>query len=56
LTSFLPLEVFGPILRGLDPHNRLNRVRIHNIVEYLASMQLKLAWVPVLRQRSRDVG
>jgi mono/diheme cytochrome c family protein len=31
----------GPIFRGLDPNDRLNRVRIDNIVEYLAAIQTK---------------
>jgi|SRR5581483_9652473 len=35
------MPVWGPIFRGLDPDDRLNRVRIHNLVEYLASMQAK---------------
>jgi hypothetical protein len=35
------MPVWGPIFRGLDPNDRLNRVRIRNIVEYLASMQAK---------------
>jgi Cytochrome c len=35
------MPIWGPIFRGLDPHDRLNRVRIDNIVEYLASIQAK---------------
>ena len=35
------MPVWGPIFRGLDPNDRLNRVRIRNIVEYLASIQAK---------------
>lgn len=50
------MPVWGPIFRGLDPNDRLNRVRIRNIVEYLASMQVKLAWVPVFQQRSRGLA
>jgi hypothetical protein len=33
------MPVWGPICRALDPNDRLNRVRIANIVEYLASIQ-----------------
>ena len=35
------MPVWGPIFRGLDPNDRLNRVRIDNIVEYLAAIQMK---------------
>jgi mono/diheme cytochrome c family protein len=35
------MPVWGPIFRGLDPNDRLNRVRIDNIVEYLAAIQTK---------------
>jgi hypothetical protein len=35
------MPVWGPIFRGLDPDDRLNRVRIGNIVEYLAAIQTK---------------
>jgi len=35
------MPIWGPIFQGLDPNDRLNRVRIANIVEYLASIQTK---------------
>jgi mono/diheme cytochrome c family protein len=35
------MPVWGPIFRGLDTHDRLNRIRIRNIVDYLASMQTR---------------
>jgi mono/diheme cytochrome c family protein len=35
------MPVWGPIFRALDANDRLNRVRIANIAEYLASIQVK---------------
>jgi hypothetical protein len=35
------MPVWGPIFHALDPNDRLNRVRIANIVDYLASIQSK---------------
>jgi mono/diheme cytochrome c family protein len=35
------MPVWGPIFRGLDTNDRLNRIRIRNIVDYLASMQTR---------------
>jgi mono/diheme cytochrome c family protein len=35
------MPVWGPIFRGLDPNDRANRVRITNIVDYIASIQAK---------------
>ena len=33
------MPVWGPIFRGLDPSDISNRIRIVNIVEYIASLQ-----------------
>jgi mono/diheme cytochrome c family protein len=38
-TSDMP--VWGPIFRGLDPSDTLAKVRIANVVDYIASMQAK---------------
>jgi mono/diheme cytochrome c family protein len=35
------MPVWGPIFRALDPNDKLNRVRIENIVGYIESMQVK---------------
>ncbi len=35
------MPVWGPIFRGLDPDERLNAIRVGNIVEYLGSIQEK---------------
>ena len=35
------MPVWGPIFRALAPNDRMNRVRIVNIVEYIASIQTK---------------
>jgi hypothetical protein len=35
------MPVWGPIFRSLDPNDRMNRVRIANIVTYLESIQGK---------------
>jgi mono/diheme cytochrome c family protein len=35
------MPVWGPIFTALDPDDRLNRVRIANIVDYIASIQMK---------------
>lgn len=35
------IPIWGPIFRGLDPSDRLNRVCIGNIVGHLASIQSK---------------
>ena len=33
------MPVWGPIFRGLDPRDTVNRVRIANLVEFIESMQ-----------------
>jgi len=33
------MPIWGPIFRALDPNDRMNRVRIANIVEYIESIQ-----------------
>jgi hypothetical protein len=33
------MPVWGPIFSALDSNDRMNRVRIANIVDYIASMQ-----------------
>jgi mono/diheme cytochrome c family protein len=38
-TSDMP--VWGPIFRGLDPSDTLVKVRIDNLVDYIAAMQAK---------------
>jgi mono/diheme cytochrome c family protein len=38
-TSDMP--VWGPVFRGLDPSDTLVRVRIANVVDYIASIQAK---------------
>jgi mono/diheme cytochrome c family protein len=35
------MPVWGPIFRGLDSNDRLTRVRLRNVVEYLASIQTR---------------
>jgi mono/diheme cytochrome c family protein len=35
------MPIWGPIFNGLDSNHHLNRVRLRNIVEYLASIQTK---------------
>lgn len=35
------MPVWGPIFSALDPNDGMNRVRIANIVEYVASLQAK---------------
>jgi hypothetical protein len=35
------MPVWGPIFKGLDPNDRLNQVRIDNIIGYVASLQAK---------------
>jgi mono/diheme cytochrome c family protein len=38
-TSDMP--VWGPVFRGLDPSDTLVKVRIDNVLDYIASMQAK---------------
>jgi mono/diheme cytochrome c family protein len=35
------MPVWGPVFGGLDPNDRLNRIRLANIVSYLESIQRK---------------
>ena len=35
------MPVWGPVFSGLDPNDKANRVRITNIVDYIASIQAK---------------
>ena len=35
------MPVWGPIFRALDPNDQMNRVRIANVIEYVASIQAK---------------
>ena len=35
------MPIWGPIFKGLDPNSTANRVRVSNVVEYLASIQGK---------------
>jgi len=35
------MPVWGPIFKALDPHDTTNKVRIANLVDYVASMQQK---------------
>jgi mono/diheme cytochrome c family protein len=35
------MPVWGPIFQALDPQDRLNRVRIENVVNFIASIQAK---------------
>jgi hypothetical protein len=35
------MPVWGPILYGLDPDERLTRVRIGNVISYIESIQSK---------------
>jgi mono/diheme cytochrome c family protein len=35
------MPVWGPIFRGLDAHDAMNRERIANLVEYIATLQAK---------------
>jgi hypothetical protein len=33
------MPVWGPIFRGLDPHDDMNKLRIANIVAYIETLQ-----------------
>jgi Ala-tRNA(Pro) deacylase len=46
------MPVWGPIFRGLDPDDRLNRIRNRNV----ASIQRKSAAVPGFRQDQPGIG
>jgi mono/diheme cytochrome c family protein len=35
------MPVWGPIFKALDPNDKANRIRIENVVDYLASIQQK---------------
>lgn len=35
------MPVWGPIFQALDPQDRLNRIRIANVVQYIESIQAK---------------
>jgi mono/diheme cytochrome c family protein len=35
------MPVWGPMFTGLDPNDRINRVRIATVVDYIASIQTK---------------
>jgi mono/diheme cytochrome c family protein len=37
------MPVWGPIFRGLDPHDAANQVRISNIIDYIESLQVRHA-------------
>ena len=33
------MPVWGPIFRGLDPDDRMTRIRLANILDYITSIQ-----------------
>jgi mono/diheme cytochrome c family protein len=35
------MPVWGPIFQALDPHDRMNRIRIENVVAFIESIQTK---------------
>ena len=35
------MPIWGPIFHGLDPDDRVNRIRVANIVDYIESFQMK---------------
>jgi len=35
------MPVWGPIFKALDPHDRMNRIRIQNMVAFIESIQSK---------------
>ena len=35
------MPVWGPIFQALDPQDRMNRIRIENVVAFIESIQTK---------------
>jgi mono/diheme cytochrome c family protein len=35
------MPVWGPIFQALDPHDRMNRIRIENVVAFIESIQTR---------------